>query len=208
MDLEIWQLAWAELHSWSILNWQHNEFFDSDNLLSLWTWWLLTLYILPLPLVGGTVHTGLLYLLHIQDWLHDLWGPGKKTLGGALFKNYLEFQDSDCGTFNQAWGSLSMGSWAVAWCILIPSRLRLIVSELFWQLIWRTHPIGLDLSVLDQIFPCFVWQWTQTNPHNDSEIVIFILSAAIKNDFHKRIILVKHGELRIWYFVCSLPWLH
>lgn len=119
------------------------------------------------------------------------------------------------GNLSQAQDPLSTGSLCgcsghvpmkLAWCTpLCDEALNVWVNCLrvvFFE------SLSEDPITQDWIFPCWIWfshfpwQWTQTNTHDESEILI--LSEAFRSGHYKGIILVKHGDWNMIFYVFLL----
>lgn len=189
--------------------------------------------------VNGTVFTFILLLAFgWQDCLHGVPIPGAYPgLATCLVEPRQNensgsfvwgFQDDDCEILNQAWSCLSMGPCLVSSgsvCTghkLLKLACQILTSNepckteasclwlIFWQLTWRSHPIGSNPSVLDQIF--LAWPSSElrlTHTHGESELVILkFYQWQFWSGCHKVLRLVKRGNWDYDFFcVCFLLWL-
>ena len=138
------------------------------------------------------------------------------------------FQDDYCEILSQACRCLSMGP-----CLVSSGRVctgyellrlacQILTSDepcktkasclwlICWQLTWRSHPIGSNPSVLDQIF--LAWPGSElrlTHTHGESELVILkFYQWQFWSGCHKVLRLVKCGNWDYDFFcVCFLLWL-
>ena len=186
MDLEVQSLAWAELHYWSILNWQDKELFESDNLLSCelhgFYLYLAACLWLARPSSWGSYtpcvsRTGDMPCGARAKWkrgalcfgISGWWSWNcKPSVGPSEHKGPVWAVQEVFAQVTSSWSWLARSLHAMN-----PQDWDQSPLTYFWQLTWRSHPTGSTPSELDQIFPA--WPGSElrlTHTHGESELVI------------------------------------